>query len=193
VGQRLAKFIFKLIRWRVEGELPNLPKFIAIGAPHTSNWDFLLMLLLGLTYNRKFYWIGKHTLFRPPLGFLMRSLHGIPVDRRLRQNTVEQVVEFFERKKEAALVITPEGTRKKTEYWKSGFYFIALSANVPIVLGFADYKRKVTGIGPTLIPTGNIESDLSFIRAFYSNISGKYPDQAGTIEFRKKEDGKDSE
>ncbi|NTV45966.1 MAG: acyltransferase [Chlorobiales bacterium] len=191
--QRLGKFIFKLFGWRVVGELPNLPKLIAIGAPHTSNWDFALMLLLSLNYNRKFYWIGKHTLFRPPFGFLMRALHGISVDRRLRQNTVEQVTEFLERQKEAILVITPEGTRKKTAYWKSGFYFIALNAKVPIALGFADYKKKVTGIGPTLMPTGDIESDLSLIRAFYANISGKYPEQAGTIAFRKKETDHDSE
>lgn len=191
--QRLGKFIFKLFGWRVEGELPNLPKFIAIGVPHTSNWDFLLMLLLSLNYNRKFFWIGKHTLFRPPFGFIMRALHGIPVDRRLRQNTVEQVTEFLDHEKEAVLVITPEGTRKKTAYWKSGFYFIALSAKIPIVLGFADYKRKVTGIGPTLMPTGNIESDLNFIRAFYANITAKYPDQTGTIAFKKKESEPDSD
>lgn len=193
VRQWLGKFIFKLIGWRVEGEFPNTPKLVAIGAPHTSNWDFLLMLLLGLTFNRKLFWIGKHTLFLPPFGFLMRALHGIPVDRRLRHNTVEQVAEFLEKQKEAVLVITPEGTRKKTDYWKSGFYFIALNAKVPILLGFADYKRKVAGVGPTLMPTGDVEADLAFIRKFYANISGKYPEQAGTIAFRKKEDDSHSD
>jgi len=142
------------------------------------------MLLLRLYAQRKLYWIGKHTLFKPPFGFVMKWLGGLPVDRRERQNTVSQICQFFEEKEALTLVITPEGTRKRTNFWKSGFYHIALQAGLPIVLGYADFEKKTCGFGHYIIPTGDAEADMAKIRAFYSGVQGKFPEQFGPVRFR---------
>lgn len=179
-----SKLVLKLFGWRVEGELPDIEKYIIVGAPHTSNWDFIIMLAISLIYRQKFYWMGKHTLFRWPFDNLFRRLGGIPINRESKSNTVSQVIHYFKTQENLAMIITPEGTRKKVTYWRSGFYYIAMGANIPILLGFVDYKRKVAGIGPLIKPSGNIESDMKIIRIFYANISGKYPDKAGDIRVR---------
>ncbi|ACF15028.1 phospholipid/glycerol acyltransferase [Chloroherpeton thalassium ATCC 35110] len=183
--QRLiANILFRAVGWKATGEFPNFQKAVVIAAPHTSNWDFLIMLLLGFYAKQKFYWIGKHTLFKPPLGFVMKWLGGLPVDRRERQNTVSQICRFFEEKEALSLVITPEGTRKRTDFWKSGFYHIAVQAGVPIIFGYADFKRKTCGFGHYIMPTGNEEADMAQIREFYSGIQGKFPEQFGPVRFR---------
>ena len=178
----LAKTILGAFGWRTEGVLPAASKYVIVGAPHTSNWDFVLMLALALVFRIKVSWMGKHTLFRWPLGALLKRLGGIPIDRTARHNVVEQAVQAFHNSESLILLITPEGTRKKVPYWKTGFYYIAQAANVPIVLAFADYKRKVGGVGPTIVPSGDIEADMRIIRDFYADIVGKYPDQAGDIQ-----------
>lgn len=180
----LSRAILRLLGWRVEGNLPDTPKYVVIGAFHTTNWDFPLMLLLKSAIGLKVRWVGKHSLFRWPLGWLMRRLGGIPVDRRSPHNYVEQIVDAFRRRDELILVIAPEGTRKKTEYWKTGFYYIALGAGVPIALGFADYPRKVGGIGVSFMPTGDFEADLAQIRAFYADKRGLHTEKQGEIRIR---------
>ena len=132
--------------WRVEGEPPPR-KCVIIAAPHTSNWDFPFMLATAYVIGFRISWMGKHTLFWGPFGPLMRALGGIPVDRRAPQNLVQQVAERFARSDELILAIPPEGTRKKVEHWKSGFYQIACVARVPVVMGFLDFERKVGGAG----------------------------------------------
>ena len=169
----------KLCGWRVEGALPPLSKFVLIAAPHTSNWDFPLMLAAAFVYRVKLYWLGKHTLFRGPFGVLFRWLGGIPIDRRAAQDLVAQAVAQFAQAEHFVLAVPPEGTRQKVRRWKTGFYYIALGAGVPVVLGFLDYRRKVAGFGPTLMPTGDLTADLHSIRAFYANVTGKYPAQFG--------------
>ena len=132
----------------------------------------------------KINWIGKDSLFHRPFGGLMRSLGGIPVDRSKRNKFVDQMIAAFHKYREFVMVIAPEGTRKKTEYWRSGFYYIAQGANVPIALSYLDYRRKVGGVGAWLMPSGDIQSDLGVIRDFYGKVTGKFPQQQGEIQLR---------
>ena len=184
----LGRFYLWLVGWRMEGKPPDCNKFVLIAAPHTSNWDLPLMLSLASLYHLRIHWIGKHTLFRFPFGPFMRWTGGISVDRRSRGNTVEQIVHEFQRRDKFALAVPVEGTRSRAECWKSGFYYIALEAHVPVVLGFLDYKRKVGGFGPSFMPTGNVEQDTKVLRDFYESITPKYPECYGPIRFRPREE-----
>lgn len=175
--RRLALFLMWIFRWRIEGKLPDTPKFVLIAAPHTSNWDLPVMLSLAFAFRTRLFWMGKDTLFRRPFGAIMRWLGGIPIDRNKSHNVVEQSAEHFRKAESLVMVVPPEGTRQKVRYWKTGFYRIAESAGVPIALGFLDYRRKVGGFGPTVVPTGDIEADMETIQAFYANITGKHSDQ----------------
>jgi 1-acyl-sn-glycerol-3-phosphate acyltransferase len=180
----LAKTLLTLFGWRVEGRMPDAPKCVLIVAPHTSNWDFPVMLALAVALRIKATWMGKHTLFRPPYGWIMRRLGGLPIDRTARNNVVEQAVEWFRTRDRLVLAILPEGTRKRTPYWKSGFYHIAKGANVPIVLGYADFERKVGGIGGVIMPSGDAEADMAMIRDFYIGMVGKRPEQFGPVQLK---------
>ncbi|MEO7909433.1 MAG: lysophospholipid acyltransferase family protein [Roseiflexaceae bacterium] len=180
----LAKMVLRLFGWRAEGSLADHPKCVVIVAPHTSNWDFLVMLLIAVALRLKVTWMGKHTLFRWPFGGIMRRLGGLPINRGARHNMVQQAVNSFRAHERLALAILPEGTRKRTPYWRSGFYHIGLGAQVPIALGFADYHRKVGGIGRVITPSGDVDADMALIRDFYSGIIGKRPEQFGEIRLK---------
>lgn len=173
----LATLILHSAGWHLEGQIPNLPRFVIVGAPHTSNWDGVLGIIAALAFRIRLHWVGKHTLFRFPFGPLMRCLGGIPVDRRVHGHNVDQIIEIFNRRERMILVVTPEGTRRKVERWKTGFYYIARGANVPLVLAYADYPRRVIGIGPTFTPTGDLEADMKQIQAFYADKTGKHPER----------------
>lgn len=166
----------KILGWRVEGKIPDLKKYVIIAAPHTSNWDFPITLALTFALKIKIYWMGKAALFRWPFGAACRWLGGIPIDRSKSNNLVGQSVQAFKERDKLIMVIPPEGTRKKVSYWKTGFYHIARGANIPIVLGFLDYRRKAAGIGPTFYPMGRIEEDMQKIMTFYATITGKHQD-----------------
>jgi 1-acyl-sn-glycerol-3-phosphate acyltransferase len=170
--------------WTVEGRKPTFKKYLILAAPHTSNWDVPLMLSMSYVLGVQVHWIGKHTLFRFPLGPLMRWLGGVPVDRRSRNDAVQQMVDALAARDELCLMITPEGTRGRAEYWKSGFYHIALGAHVPIVLGMLDYGRKVGGLFDVVEPSGDVRADMDKIRAFYRDVVGKFPDDFGPIRLR---------
>ncbi len=180
----LAKLFLRITGWRSEGGLPVERKFVLIAAPHTSNWDLAYLLALAETYDVRVSWMGKHTLFRGPLGWLMRAVGGIPVRRDRRNSLVKQMAEEFRRRDELILTVPAEGTRGYTPHWKSGFYAIAREANVPIVMGFLDYERKVGGFGPALIPTGDIRADMDEFRAFYSAGQARYPDLFGEVRLK---------
>jgi 1-acyl-sn-glycerol-3-phosphate acyltransferase len=184
IVQVVAQAILRLLGWKVEARLPKARKFVLVGAPHTSNWDFILMLLilnaLGLPLN----WVGKDSLFNGSFGGLMRRLGGIPVDRSVRNGFVDQMVAEFERRESMILVVAPEGTRGKSEYWKTGFYYIAQGAKVPIALGYVDYAQKIGGIGTSLQPSGDIQADMLPIARFYAGITGKHPQLQGEIRIR---------
>ena len=174
--QVLARGFLWLTGWRPEGQRPAARRFVLIAAPHTSNWDLPVMLSLAFAFRTRLFWMGKDTLFRRPFGAIMRWLGGIPIDRSKSHNVVEQSAEHFRKAESLVMVVPPEGTRQKVRYWKTGFYRIAESANVPIALGFLDYRRKVGGFGPAVVPTGDIEADMETIQAFYANVTGKYSD-----------------
>jgi 1-acyl-sn-glycerol-3-phosphate acyltransferase len=190
--QQVARFLLRLIGWRAEGALPGTPKFVLVVAHHTSNWDVPIGLLcayaLGLLYEWPYgFMIKAHALRWPVVGPLLRWFGGIPIDRSAAHNVVEQMVDVFERSDRLMLAITPEGTRQKRGYWKSGFYHIALGARVPIVLAYLDFKRKAGGLGPIFWPTGDVEADLQVIRDFYAGVTAMYPDQVGEVRFKPQE------
>jgi 1-acyl-sn-glycerol-3-phosphate acyltransferase len=171
----LATLYLRLFGWHVEGQLPLGTKAVAIAAPHTSNWDLPLMLAVSFVLGVKPSWLGKRELFWGPFGWLMRRLGGIPVDRGARTNLVRQVAERFAAVDQLFLVIPPSATRGRTTHWKSGFYHIARSASVPIICAFLDYRRKVGGVGPTIVPTGDVRADMRPIREFYAGVTSKHP------------------
>lgn len=175
----LGRMFLKSMGWRVEGEIPDIKKFVIIAAPHTSNWDFPITLAVAFAMRMKIYWMGKAAIFRWPFAATFRWLGGIPIDRSKTNNVVEQSIRSFRELERLIMLVPPEGTRKKVSYWKTGFYHIAQGANVPIVLGFLDYRRKIGGIGPTFHPTGQIERDMQAIKAFYDSITGKRQSQFG--------------
>jgi len=184
LGQRLGLAIASATGWKVEVNEPPPARCVIIGAPHTSNWDFLLALLFRFASGLDLRWVGKHTLFRWPFGGLMRAWGGIPIDRGKSENFVEQMAATFRASDALLVAIAPEGTRSRAAHWRSGFYYIALGAGVPIVLGYADYGRRAVGLGPTLHPTGDILADFEVIRAFYAGIKGKKPERQGTVQVR---------
>jgi 1-acyl-sn-glycerol-3-phosphate acyltransferase len=176
-----AKIILKLIGWKIDITIPPEKKFILIAAPHTSNWDLPLMLIISIIFGVQFNWIAKDTLFKGWFGKYMRWLGGIPVNRRSPKNFTEQVIEIIKQSEKLIIVLAPSGTRGYTEYWKTGFYRIAKGANVPIAFGFLDYGKKVGGFKPGFSPSGNIEEDFKLIRNFYKGMKGKNPDNFGPI------------
>lgn len=188
LGQYIARAILRAISWEWQLTLPENPKFIVIGAPHTSNMDFVFMLLLKFASGLKLHWIGKHTIFKPPLGGLMRRLGGIPVDRRSSNNLVESIVGVIKQQDKYIVAIAPEGTRSKSKYWRTGFYYIALGAEIPIAMGYIDYKEKVVGIGPSFSPSGDIHADFVGIQNFYAGKIGKYPHKQGPLQLRPREE-----
>lgn len=175
----------KLQGWRLCGEIPAARRYVIIAAPHTSNWDLPMTLAVVFAFNLKVHFLAKHTLFIFPFGALMRWLGGIPVNRTSAHNFVEQAVDLFSQHEELILIVPPEGTRQKVRYWKSGFYYIAQGAGVPIVLGFIDFKRKLAGFGGEFIPTGSYEADIGEIQQFYSGITGKNPGLTSEIQIER--------
>lgn len=193
--QRLRYWVGKaymgFFGWEVEGQVPDAPRYVVIAAPHTTNWD--LPFMLGTAYVLGFdpSWIGKHTLFKGVKGHFYRWLGGIPVDRSAKKDQVQQIVEHIQSVDRIALAIAPEGSRSKQRYWKSGFYHIALGAQVPIALGYLDYQRKCGGLGPSFVPSGDLDADVARIRDFYAGIAGKYPENFSNIAFRPEGEGKE--
>ena len=186
----LGKTWFRLKGWQFEGELPPEGRFILICGPHTSNWDFIYLLAVMFMFRIKVSWLGKHTIFKKPFGGFMRWLGGIPVDRRSTHGVVDQIKDRFDQTDNLILAITPAGTRKRTDHWKSGFYHIAVKAQVPLLMGFADYARKTAGTGDAFIPQGDLTADMDRIRAFYSNIRGAHPEMESTIVLREELPGR---
>ncbi len=168
----VASGVLRLFGWHLVGPIPTLKRYVLIAAPHTSNWDFLLMLLVVLKAGINLHWMGKHSLFKPPFGGLMHWLGGIAIDRSKTNNVVSQMVEQFARRDELILLITPEGTRSQVERWKTGFYQIADGAQVPIVLAFVDGERRELGFGEVFAPSGDLDADLPKIQARYAGLRG---------------------
>jgi 1-acyl-sn-glycerol-3-phosphate acyltransferase len=187
VRKLIARAFLRITGWQPEGERPSAPRFVLIAAPHTSNWDLAYLLALAEVYDLHISWMGKHQIFRWPFGGLFRSLGGIPIRRHERADRVGAMAKEFVERETFALVVPSEATRALAPYWKSGFYHIARRAEVPIVMGFLDYRRKRGGFGPALRATGDIQQDMDRIRAFYADKVGKYPEKFGPVRLREED------
>jgi len=187
LARLFSLLLLRILGWNTEGQLPAQSRFVLIAAPHTSNWDLMFTMAIAFAMRTKVHWLGKRSLFRRPFGLIFSWFGGIPVDRSRSNNIVEQSIQYFHDNDSFILAVPPSGTRQKVAYWKTGFYYIALGARVPIVLGFLDYKRKVGGVGPPFQPTGDIESDMMFIREYYSKVTGRYPEKAHGLATRQRD------
>jgi len=175
----LSVAFLRLTGWQVVGKLPaDAAKSVLIAAPHTSNWDLPYTLMVAFALRLNVYWMGKTSLFKPPFRGLMMWLGGIPVDRGQSNNLVAaSSAAIMQAAGPLQLIVPPEGTRSGTRYWKTGFYYIAAGAGVPIVMAYLDYDKKIGGLGPVFQTTGDIAADMLAIKAFYADVKGKNPDQ----------------
>ena len=189
IRQLLARAFWALSPWRLVVErVPDRPT-IFVGAPHTSNWDFVFMLAIAWRLRLKLRWLGKHDLFTGWKGPVMRALGGIPVDRRDPARVVEEVIALVRTGTVFGLVITPDGTRGPHTHWKSGFHRIARATGLPLTLGFVDRTTMTTGLGSTVSVTNDVRADMDRIRAFYRDKSGYHPAQRVEPRLREEDDG----
>ncbi len=180
----IAAFILKTLGWRLVGKLPTLKKYVVIVGPHTSNWDFFIFLLVKFSYRLTVVFIGKHTIFIGPIGWALRKIGGIPVERSSAHNVVDKIVEEFSIREEMVFALSPEGTRRYLDHWKSGFYHIARKANVPVQTAFLDVRSKQTGWGPLFYLSDDRHEDLKKIAEFYSGKLGFKPEKFSKIIFK---------
>ncbi len=179
----IAKGLLRLGGWTAVGEKPAVSKALFIAAPHTSNWDGIWALIFKVSVGFEIHFFGKQSLFWFPLGVLLRGLGGIPLDRNEPGSAVRKAVSAFNENDEFYFALAPEGTRSLRAHWKSGFYRIAMDANVPVVLGFFDYREKRLGFGPTIELTGDRDTDLATLQEFYGTITARWPDKVSPISF----------
>lgn len=168
----LTWMMLKLTGWEIEGQKPAARRFVMIGAPHTSNWDFLLFMAVALQMRTPVFWLGKSSLFKGPMGPVMRYLGGIPVYRERKTNMVDQAVAAFNCHHRFVLTLAPEGTRSKVSEWKTGFWHIAHNAKIPVIPAYVDFSRKITGVGPAYKLTGDKTLDIANLQAFYAPYRG---------------------
>lgn len=174
----IARFVLAVSRYRVTGDPPDAPVCVMVAAPHTSNWDFILMIAMAWEKGLSPVWLGKKELFKGPGGWLFRPLGGIPVDRDNPGDLVAEMAGRARAGRHSAIVVPPEGTRSRGEYWKSGFRRIAMEAGVPIVLTYLDGPTRTGGFGPALTPTDDVVADMDVIREFYADKHGVKPANA---------------
>lgn len=167
----------KLIGWKLEGTVPEQSKYIVLAGPHTSNWDFPLMLTMGSLLGAKPYWMGKKAIFKFPLGWFFKWMGGIPIDRSKKNSLVSQMVDIFDSTEELCVLIPPEGSRAPRKEWKTGFYHIARQANIPIVLSYIDFEKRVGGFAEVLWLTDDVVADMTYIQNFYAGKHPKYPER----------------
>ena len=177
----LAKFIyFKLLGWKIVGNTnfskDTIKKAVIIAVPHTSWHDFYIGVLLRKILGVKTNFIGKKELFVGPLGWYLKAIGGAPIDRQTNENKVEAIAKLFEGRDEFRIALAPEGTRKKVEEWRTGFYYIAKAAKVPIIMFTLDFANKQNKISEPFYPTDNMEADFKYMKAFYKDVKGKIPE-----------------
>lgn len=186
----LSRLVLWISGWKIKGEFTEeMRRSVIIEAPHTSNWDFIIGRFGFYTLGAPVRFIIKKEWFFFPVGYLARALGGIPVDRSRRSKLVSHIANLYKTQEQLAIVITPEGTRKLVPEWKKGFYYIAMQAGVPIVLGYLDYKKKEGGLGPVFYPTGDYEKDLERIQSFYVDKQARHPENSVLTALTHKEAG----
>jgi len=189
----LAQIYLRLFGWKLDGVRPTEPRFVLIAAPHTSNWDLPHMIAFAWYCEVDVAWMGKQQMFRWPFRRFFKALGGVPVIRERRTNMVDAMAKTIvdleiSGDRPLGLVVPAEGTRRRTEHWKSGFYHIARKSGVPIVLSVLDYARGTGGFGPTIHPTGDISADMDLIRAFYEGRQGRSPELFGPVRLREEDE-----
>ena len=189
VRRALARAFWRVSRWRHVSTVRPEGAGVLVGAPHTSNWDFVLMLAIAWDLGLHVRYLGKDTLFRGPFGWVMRALGGIPVDRSNPGGLVDDLVARSRAGEELSLVVTPEGTRAAGQFWKSGFWRIAVGADLPITLGYVDRTTMTTGLGLTFTPSGEVAADMDVVRAFYADKSGLRPERRTEPRLREEGEG----
>ena len=171
----IAKAILRLMRYTTVGEPPKTKAYVMVAAPHTSNWDFVLMLAIAWRHGISPLWLGKQEMFKGPLAPFFRALGGIKVDRDNAGGLASSLAQRAKSEKSIAIIVPPEGTRSKAEYWKSGFRRIAIEAKVPLVLAFVDGPTRTGGFGPEFMPSDDARADMDRIREFYADKQGYTP------------------
>jgi 1-acyl-sn-glycerol-3-phosphate acyltransferase len=169
----IGKLVFTIFGWDFKNEFPNIPKFLVIIGPHTSNWEFVFGIAAIFILGARISWMGKKTIFRKPFGGIVRWLGGIPIDRSSSHGVVDTMINQYKNLDGFILAIAPEGTRKKVGKWKSGFYHIATGAGVPILMACFDYQNKIISFGPLITPSGNLNADIEAMQLIFENIRAK--------------------
>jgi 1-acyl-sn-glycerol-3-phosphate acyltransferase len=170
-----ARLVLRLLGWRLEIEAPAVSRAIVIIAPHTSGWDFVFGMAAILALGLDVRWLGKHSLFRWPFDGFFRWFGGIPIDREHPQGAMVQIVHAFRQREQLVLALAPEGTRKRVDRWKRGFYVIAAHTGAPIIPAYIDYQRRIVGIHPAIHPTGDEGRDIGRLRELYREVRPRQP------------------
>ncbi len=181
ITERIAQGILAALGWELVLNIPAQKQFIIISAPHTSLWDYPLTLLSIIASGVKCSWLGHTAMFLGPLKFLTQRIGGIRLSRNRNNGFVDELIEQYKHKQDFKLMLTPEGTTAYVPRWRTGFYHVARGANVPIALGFVNYKNKTLGVGDYFLPGSDRDKDMQIIKVFYNSIQGKNPDRAGPI------------
>lgn len=173
----LVRFILKISGWKIDQHSPEgVRKCVCVVGPHTSNWDFIIGRMAFIMYGIKPVILIKKELFFPPLGWILKALGGIPVDRKKNNNITDFAVKLFNERDELYMVFTPEGTRSYNPNWKKGFYYIAQKANVPIYICYVDYATKTGGFHSPFTPTGDVDKDIAYIKSVLKQYKGRFPE-----------------
>lgn len=171
----IARIYLGCFGWKCLGHVPKEQKYIVLAGPHTSNWDFPLMIACASIIHADPYWMGKKAIFSFPFGWFFKWMGGISIDRSKSNSVVDQMVQVFTEADKLCVLIPPEGTRKRQEKWKSGFYHIAQQVNIPLILGYLDYEKKEGAFGELFWVTGDYDADMKYIQEFYASKGAKYP------------------
>lgn len=177
ISRAVGRLLLAVFRWQVTGKVHNAPKFVMVWAPHTSTWDFFIAHASAMAVGFRSSWLIAARHARWPLGFIMRRLGGIPIHRSASHNVVSQIVKTFKDNDRLLLAMSPEGTRRKVDKWKTGFWYIAVQAGVPIQLVSFDYGRRMTECGPVIVPSDSIETDMERIQNYYKGVRAKNPEK----------------
>jgi 1-acyl-sn-glycerol-3-phosphate acyltransferase len=182
--QTLGRFIARLMGWTVRVNLPDDPKMVLVFFPHTSNMDVIVAIPAAFSIGLKPNWLVKDEITRGPLKPILERIGAIPINRHVKENKVEQIARAIQNADQVMLALSPEGTRSRMDYWRTGFYHIARLAEVPIHFAYIDYPSKTIGAEPGFVPTGDMEADMERIQAFYADKRGKFPEKGSPIRFK---------